>query len=81
MFDLSHTKLRAGLERVHDLRARAAHHSVLKAVRAHHRERAREAALEAVRAELAEMEARAATAWKAALGRPRVHRGGLGRAH
>jgi len=81
MFDLHHTRLRAAHERVDDLRSRAAHYAVVKAVRALHRQRAREAALEAVRAELAEVEARAATAWKSRLGRPRLHQGGLGKAH
>ncbi len=63
------SRLRSAQERVIDLRHRAQHHAVIKAILAERRQRLREAAVAALRADLAELEVRAATAWHARLRR------------
>jgi hypothetical protein len=64
MLELSRSRLRAAEERVNQLREQAAGRAVARAVLADKRRRAREKALAAVRAELAELEQRAANAWR-----------------
>lgn len=64
MLELSHSRLRAAEERVSRLQGQAAQRAVALAVLADKRRRARESALAAVRAELAELEQRAANAWR-----------------
>jgi len=65
------SSIRAAHERVTDLRHRAQHHAVVKAITTERRQRLKEAALLALRSDLADMEVRAATAWHLLVGRLR----------
>ncbi|HET9028073.1 MAG TPA: hypothetical protein VFN07_11145 [Trueperaceae bacterium] len=70
MFEQQST-IRAAQGRVTDLRHRAQHHAVVKAILTERRQRLKEAALLALRSDLADMETRAATAWHLLIGHVR----------
>ena len=75
MLELSQSRLRAAEERVSRLRDQAAGRAVALAVIKDKRRRAREKALASIRTELAELEQRAANAWR--LQRRSHHSGGV----